>query len=222
MRQTVRFGPVYIGPARSDHVRGVLVRVHANAASCADERFPLPDPQAPTFVAGPGAVPRIDPLRPNALGSGLVGHEALELAEGPVRLEPVPVLIPDLRPTSDAPEILHPDEGAARLGGRGHDLFGDVVVHPGGIALLPSREPFQGALGAFRTFGLETGADSPPVLAVGQEITAGFLIRTARDGEIADPEVNPENPLFREVPDAPLDDDIGVEAVPSPDEGGAL
>ena len=222
MRQTVRFRPVYNGPACGDHERGIEIRVQGPSAGCADKRFLVPDPELPTAMAGLGRVFRVDVLRPNALGCGLVLDELLELTEGPECDHPIPMPIGNLGPGADSFEILHPDQGAARLERMGDDLLGYGVIDPGGVASFPSREPFQDALGALRTFGLETGADTPPFLAVFAEFATGFPVSAAGHGDISDPQVDPEDVLLEGVLNVAFDDDIGVNTIVGFDESRAL
>jgi hypothetical protein len=113
MRQTVRFGPIYGGPACGDHLRGVVVSVHDHSAGCASRRFPVPAPELPATRADSGGVPRGDKFGPDPLGGHFIGDEVLELTERPVRLQSVPVLVGNLGSDPDPLEILLPDERAA-------------------------------------------------------------------------------------------------------------
>src|SRR4029077_670443 len=96
------------------------------------------------------------------------------------------------------------------------------VIDPGGMAPLPSREPFQDALGALRAFGLETCADTPPILTVPAEIGTGFLVTMAADGDISDPQIDAGVPFAAGVLDQALSDDVGVETILRQNERGAL
>lgn len=208
MGLTVRFGPVYSGPACGDHECGIEIRIHGYAAGCAGKGRAVTDTQIEAAMAGLGGVGRVDLLDPDTLHRRLVFHEVLELSVGPIRHLPVPMGIPDLRPPPDAFQVFHPDERALVLHCLKHDLLRQVMVHPGDVAELPSGEPFQGAFSAFRAFGLERRSNTSTSGSVLGKSVSRLKDAGRRSSDIPDAQIDTKDAPRGSILDIALDRDV--------------
>lgn len=207
-------------PACGDHERGVDVRVHGHSAGCANECLSVAKAFLLALMAGLGSIGGIDLLDGDPFQGGLVGHEVLELAVGPKRDHAVQMLVRDLGSLPYPLEILHPDHSATVSNGLFHDRLREIMVYPGGMAPLPSRKPSQGAPSAPRAFGLEAGADAPPVFTVGSQFRSALLSASACRREVPDPKIDPKDISLNGIRNFSLDHNVAIEAISGPDEYG--
>jgi len=210
------------GPTCGDHPRGVFVRVERHSARCAEKFLPVTDAPLEALVAGLARVGRIYLNDPDPLRRCFVPDELPELEEAPQAHHPVQVLRGNPEMPADALEVLQGDPVAAGLDGLPHNGLGNPVVDPGRMAPLTSREPFQGAFGTLRAFGLETGAYAKPVFPVFTNVLAEKLPSRGRHGDVSDAEVDAQDAAQSGILDFALNDDIGPEAVLGMHEHGRL
>jgi hypothetical protein len=111
----------------------------------------------PTDMAGFRGIGRVYQYDCDSSILGLIGDELPKLVEGP-RGMPIPLHFADMGPLSDPGQIFQSNVLLADACGL-DNASTDAVVDRVHMPSLPSREAFQGALGAFRPFGLERAAD---------------------------------------------------------------
>lgn len=206
------------GPTFGDHGRGIDIRVGAHAARCADKRLSISEAPFKADAARLGRIRRAHEDQPDPLRGRLVPHEFLELRERPEGDHAVQVPVWHSHAISDSPEILHGDPVASRAEGFRDDLLREPMIFRGHAPGVESREPFQGALGAFRALGLKTGADLPPDLAVLTSRGSFVLLSRRESGDVADPQIDAQDAARGGFLDGALDHDVRVESVLGLDE----